>query len=436
MNKILSFCVYFSLAIFLILIFPKFLKSGEIVDRVLAIVEDEIILQSEVEVFAQMYALQLKIDPRLEPEKFDEIRRQSLEQLIEQYVLLAKAIEDSIEITEEEVDMVLDQQINEYIQQFGSQEEMVKNLGFSVKKLKSLYREDVRKKGMVDKFRQKKMEEVKITGEELEEFYNTMRDSLPEMPDRYEISYILKAELPGDNSRRRALEKAEMILQKIKEGADFSELAKEYSDEKVSGSDGGVIGFIKKGDLMKSFDEAAFALESGEVSDIVETPLGFHIIRALEKKDDTTNLQHILIEITKSEEDDAEIANFLIGIKKRAENGEPFEDLAREYSDEPDAKKTGGELGWIYLENIQPEFEVFNQIIPYLTVGEISEPFKTNFGYLIVKLNDKIEKHILTLEKDRETIEQIARGQKSNDEFLKFLEDAKKEVYIEIKDPL
>jgi len=196
MNKILSFCIYFSLAIFLILIFPNFLQSGEIVDRVLAIVEDEIILQSEVEVFAQMYAIQLKIDPRVEPEKFDEIRRQSLEQLVEQYVLLAKAIEDSIEITEEEVDMVLDQQINEYIQQFGSLEEMEKNLGFSVKKLKDLYREDVRKKGMVDKFRQKKMEEVKITGEELEEFYNTMRDSLPEMPDRYDISYILKAELP------------------------------------------------------------------------------------------------------------------------------------------------------------------------------------------------------------------------------------------------
>ena len=436
MNKILSFCVYFSLAIFLILIFPKFLKSGEIVDRVLAIVEDEIILQSEVEVFAQMYAIQLKIDPRLEPEKYDEIRRQSLEQLIEQYVLLAKAIEDSIEITEEEVDMVLDQQINDYIQQFGSQEEMEKNLGFSVKKLKSLYREDVRKKGMVDKFRQKKMEEVKITGEELEEFYNTMRDSLPEMPDGYDISYILKAELPGDDSRRRALEKAGMILQKIKEGADFSELAKEYSDEKVSGSDGGVIGFIKKGDLMKSFDEAAFVLESGEVSDIVETPLGFHIIKALEKKDDTMNLQHILIEITKSEEDDAEIANFLIEIKKRAESGESFEELAREYSDEPDAKKTGGKLGWVYLDNIQPEFEVFNQILPYLTVGEISEPFKTVFGYLIVKLEDKIEKHILTLEKDRETIEQIARAQKSNDEFLKFLEDAKKEVYIEIIDPL
>jgi len=436
MNKILSFCICFSLVIFLILTFPNFLKSGEIVDRVLAIVEDEIILQSEVEVFAQMYAIQLKIDPRIEPEKYDEIRRQALEQLIEQYVLLAKAIEDSIEITEDEVDMVLDQQINEYIKQFGSQEEMEKNLGFSVKKLKSLYREDVRKKGMVDKFRQKKMEEVKITGEELEEFYNTMRDSLPEMPDRYEISHILKSELPDDNSRRRALEKAEMILQKVKEGADFSEMAKEYSDHEVTSSNGGIIGFIKRGDLVESFEEAAFALEPGEVSDIVETPLGFHIIKALEKKDDTMNVQHILIEITKSEEDDAEIANFLIEIKKRAENGEPFEELAKEYSDEPDAKKTGGKLGWIYLENIQPEFEAFNQIIPYLMVGEISEPFKTNFGYFIVKLDDKIEKHRLTLEKDRETIEQIAKARKSNDEFLKFLEDAKREVYIEIKDPL
>ncbi len=380
---------YFLLIVFFI--FPNYSFSGEIVDRILAIVEDEVILMSEVEMLAQMYAYQLKVDPRVDPERFSQIRQESLNQLIEQYVLLAKAIEDSVEISEDEVNMVLDQQINEMIKQAGSQEELEKKLGLPIRKVKNLYRDDVRKKGLIDRYKQQLQEKVKITGEELEEFFTTFKDSLPEVPDNYLISQILKIKIPGDDSKNAAMEKAQMILQKLKEGADFFEMAEQYSDDEVTSSQGGLLGFMKRGDLLKSFEDAAFSLELGEISDVIETPIGFHIMQVIEKKEDTVNLQHILIKTAENNDDESRTVEFLKELKKRAEDDELFDELAKEFSDDPEAKNTGGNIGWIYIEGIQEEIEPFKKVLPVLKVGEISEPFKTQFGYIIVKLEDKAD---------------------------------------------
>lgn len=421
---------------FLLLLLPQFASGQKIIDRVLAVVEDEIILQSEVEMLAQMFAVQAKIDPRVEPEKYMEVRKHALNQLIEQYALLAKAIEDSIEIKDEEVDMVLDQQIQELITQYGSEKEMVKALGYSIRKIKEIYREDVRKKGMIDKLKQKKMQYVKITGKEMEEFYKTYGDSLPGVPDQYEVSHILKTEPPDDKSRNIALEKAYKILKEIRNGADFSEMAKKYSEDEITGPNGGIIGFIRRGDILKEFEDAAFALEPGGVSDIVETQLGLHIIKTVEKTDDAVSIQHILIKIKKTEEDETKIINLLKDLKKRIEAGESFEKLAKEYSDDPDVEKTSGKIGWLYLDNMPKEIEGFKRIIPYLKINEISEPFKTKYGYHIVKLDGFKKKHKMTIENDREMIERYAKMRKSNTAFLEFVEQAKKDVFIEIKEIL
>lgn len=423
-------------ACFLLLMLPQFVSGQQIIDRVLAVVEDEIILQSEVEMRAQMFAVQMKIDPRIEPDKYEEIRKHALNQLIEQYALLAKAIEDSIEIKDEEVDMVLDQQIKELIKQYGSEEEMVKALGYSIRKIKEIYREDVRKMGMVDKLKQKKMQYVKITGKELEEFYKTYSDSLPEVPDQYDVSHILKTEPPDDKSRNIALEKAYKVLKEIRDGADFSEMAKKYSEDEITGPNGGIIGFVRRGDILKEFEDAAFGLEPGGVSDVVETQLGLHIIKTIEKTEDAVSIQHILIKIEKTEEDETKIINLMQDLKKKIEGGESFEKLAKEFSDDPDAEKTSGKIGWLYLDNMPKETEEFKRIIPYLKINEISEPFKTNYGYHIVRLDGFKEKHKMTIENDRELIERYAKMRKSNTDFLQFVEQAKKDVFIEIKEVL
>ncbi|MFC1557738.1 peptidylprolyl isomerase [candidate division KSB1 bacterium] len=423
-------------ACFLLLMLPQYVTGQKIIDRVLAVVEDEIILQSEVEMLAQMFAVQVKIDPRVEPEKYEEIRKHALNQLIEQYALLAKAIEDSIEIKEEEVDMVLDQQIKELIKQYGSEQEMVNTLGYSIRKIKEIYREDVRKKGMIDKLRQKKMQFVKITGKELEDFYKSYGDSLPEVPDQYEVSHILKTDPPDDKSRNVALEKAYKVLKEIRDGADFSGMAKKYSDDEITGPNGGIIGFVRKGDILKEFEDAAFGLEPGGVSDVVETQLGLHIIKTIEKTEESVSIQHILIKIEKTEEDETKIINFLQDLKKKIEGGESFEKLAKEFSDDPDVEKTSGKIGWLFLDNMPKETEEFKRIIPYLKTNEISEPFKTNYGYHIVRLEGFRKKHKMTIENDRELIERYAKTWKGNTGFVEFVEQAKKDVFIEIKEIL
>ncbi len=423
-------------ACFLLLLLPQFVSGQQIIDRVLAVVEDEIILQSEVEMLAQMFAVQVKVDPRIEPEKYKEIRKHALNQLIEQYALLAKAIEDSIEIKDEDVDMVLDQQIKELMKQYGSEEEMIQALGYSIRKIKEIYREEVRKKGMIDKLKQKKMQYVKITGKELEAFYKTYSDSLPGVPDQYEVSHILKTEPPDDKSRNIALEKAYKVLKEVRDGADFSEMAKKYSEDEITGPNGGIIGFVRRGDILKEFEDAAFGLEPGGVSDVVETQLGLHIIKTIEKTGDAVSIQHILIKIEKTEEDETKIVNLLQDLKKKIEGGESFEKLAKEFSDDPDVEKTSGKIGWLYLDTMPKETEEFKRIIPYLKINEISEPFKTNYGYHIVRLDGFKEKHKMTIENDRELIERYAKMRKSNMDFLNFVEQAKKDVFIEIKEVL
>jgi len=408
--------------------------SQQLLDGIAAIVGDEIILESEVAQYAATLALQMKLDIQNEPQKFDELQKNSLQNLIVQKILLTKAREDTIVVEDSQVEQVLEQQINQWIQQIGSERKVEEYFGSSMNKIKRRVRKEIREHLMVEKLQQQKLQEVKITRQEVEQFYQTNRDSLPELKESVEISHILLQVTPGAESKQQAREKIAGILERLRSGEDFAELARQYSEDPGSAAKGGELGFIQRGDFVKDFEEKAFALQPGQISDIVETQFGFHIIQMLERRGEKINVRHILIRTRPTKADEERTLKLLLAIRDSCLAGADFAEMAKRYSNDETTADKGGYLGWFEVEKLQlPEFK---SVVKELKIGEISQPFRTRFGYHIVKLLNRREGGKLSLQRDWEQIEQWALMDKRSRLMQKWVEELKKNLYIEIKDEI
>lgn len=408
--------------------------SQQLLDGIAAIVGDEIILESEVAQYAATLALQMKLDIQNEPQKFDELQKNSLQNLIVQKILLTKAREDTIVVEDSQVEQVLEQQINQWIQQIGSERKVEEYFGSSMNKIKRRVRKEIREHLMVEKLQQQKLQEVKITRQEVEQFYQTNRDSLPELKESVEISHILLQVTPGAESKQQAREKIAGILERLRSGEDFAELARQYSEDPGSAAKGGELGFIQRGDFVKDFEEKAFALQPGQISDIVETQFGFHIIQMLERRGEKINVRHILIRTRPTKADEERTLKLLLAIRDSCLAGADFAEMAKRYSNDETTADKGGYLGWFEVEKLQlPEFK---SVVKELKIGEISQPFRTRFGYHIVKLLNRREGGKLSLQRDWEQIEQWALMDKRSRAMQKWVEELKKNLYIEIKDEI
>ncbi len=407
--------------------------AQERLDGIAAIVGDQVILHSEVSQYAFNAALQMGIDIKKNPEKFDQLRKQTLENLIIQKILLEKAKEDTVTVDEAQVDQVLNQQISTWVRQVGGESKLEEYFGMPMNKIRREFREEVRNRLLVEKVQQDFMQKITITRPEVEHFYETMKDSLPEVREMVNISHILMQIKARGEARQKALERIREIRNKIMNGADFAAMARLYSEDPGSASRGGELGFIQRGDFVPEFEKVAFSLSPGEVSDIVETRFGFHIIQLIEKRGEKINVRHILIQLKPTEADAEATRKMLAAIRDSIVQGKAtFEEMAKKYSDDETTKNNGGNLGWFEVDQLQiPEFK---EAIKNLRVGEISEPFRTRYGFHIVKLVDRREAGKLTLDKDWQQIEQMALNYKRTKKFREWVESLRKDTYISIKE--
>ena len=407
-------------------------RSQEHLDGIAAIVGDQIILRSEVSQYAFNVALQMNIDIKNNPKKFEQLRRQTLENLIIQKILLEKAKEDTVKVDEAQVDQMLNQQIAAWTQQVGSESKLEEYFGMPINKIRREFRDEVRNRLLVDKVQQQFMQKITITRPEVEEFYRTMKDSLPEVREMVNISHILMQIKARGKAREEALKKIREIRQKILNGADFAAMARLYSEDPGSASRGGELGFIQRGDFVPEFERVAFSLSPGEISDVVETRFGFHIIQMIEKRGEKINVRHILIRLKPTEKDAELTRKLLAAVRDSILQGASFAEMAKKYSDDETTKDNGGNLGWFEVDKLQlPEFK---KAIQGLKPGEISEPFRTQYGYHIVKVNARRKAGKLTLEKDWQQIEQMALNYKRSKKFKEWVDNLRKQTYIAIKE--
>lgn len=418
--------------ILLLLLLPSFLIAQQKLDGIAAIVGDEIILYSELNQFAAQLAIQNKIDLQKDPQKFEELKKIARENLIVQKILLAKAIEDTITADDARVEEMLDGQIKQWVQQLGSEKKIEEYFGMPISKIKRQFRDEVKNRLMVETLQGQYVRKITITRPEVEQFYRTMKDSLPEMQEMVHIKHILREIRAGGSGREEALKKAKEIHQKLLDGADFAAMAKQYSEDPGSAKKGGELGLIKRGDFVKEFEEAAFKLKKGEISDIVETKFGFHIIEVIERRGERINVRHILIRLQPTSADAEHTAEFLSVIRDSIILGADFGEMAKKYSDDATSADNGGDLGWFEINQLQ--VKEFKTALQNMQVGDISKPFRTDFGYHIILLADKREKGKLTLEKDWQQIEQMALARKQGKEMQAWIDKLRKDVYVEIKE--
>jgi len=415
----------------LIIIFSPAILAQQLADGIAAIIGKEIVLISQVDQMVRSYALQNKINLANNPQALKQIQSNVFDRLIEQKILLVKAVEDTIEVNDRDVEQRVEQHIKYMISQVGSEEKLEEAFNSPIKKIKRDLKKETAERLKVDMLRRTKFANVKVSRREVENFYSAYKDSLGEVKETVEISHILKQIKPSDNSKIEARQELEKIIEKIQNGESFEDLAKTYSQDPGSASRGGDLGFTKRGDFVKEFEEAAFALNEGEISDIVESQFGFHLIKLIEKRGEKIRTQHILIQVQPTTNDGQATYDKLEEIRSQILEGADFEEMAKLHSDDENVYKDNGKLGLFEANDLKiPEFKTE---IAKLKVGEISYPFETQYGYHIVKLNNRNEKRKITLDNDWEQISEMALNIKIDKEYKKWIIQLKQDIPIQMR---
>lgn len=400
-------------------------------DRILAVVGYDIILESDLQYQVQLYARQNQLT-QVNPV----IAQQIFQQMLTEKIIYARAEQDSITIKEDEIGKELDYRIKNMVNQLGSEKRLEEVYGMSIGKIKITLKDDLIKKMKSDRLKAKKFHGgVRVTDKEVENFYAKYKDSIPQVSEEYELAHIYMQRKVSDAEKKAAKEKAAIILDSIKNGVDFSELAKRNSDDIQSGMNGGDLGYSKKGVFVKEFEEALYSLNVGEVSELVETEYGYHIIKLNDKKGDQLKSQHILVAYPKFESSDMETITFLKELKLKIEsNSITFEEAAKLYSQDISTNLKGGYMGFVMLERLD---SLTLEAVKVLDTGKITNPLKTsddrNYGYEIIKVMKKVPTHTATMENDYDRIKKLATLFKENTEMEKWVEELKKSVYVDVK---
>lgn len=413
-----------------------FSQEGVLIDEVIASVGDNVILMSDVESQYVQYRIQGNID------KAGAIRCQILDNLLFQKLLLTQAQLDSVEVTDQRVDSELDRRLRYYIAQFGSKEKFEEFYNKSILEIKEEFREIIRDQMLTEEVQGKIIMDVKVTPSEVKAFYNKIpTDSIPLINTEYQIGQIVRKPEISQKELDIARGKIKDIRDRIAAGEEFETLAVLYSEDPGSAKEGGYIGTIGRGDTYPEFEAAAFNLKKGEISDIIKSEAGYHIIQMIQRKGDYIDVNHILIRPQVNPYDLQDAYDYIDSIAKVIKSDTlTFQNAAKKYSDDP-GKINGGMMinpltgsTWFSADELDPQ--VFF-VIDKLEVGEISEAVKmmTEEGteaFRILYLKARTTPHRANLKDDYNKIQQWAQQEKESNALAKWVREKSAKTYVNI----
>ena len=415
--------------VYLSLLIPAVLSAQTLVDRIVAVVDKEIITESELSERVTFLAAQNRIDPNQAG-----LRMQVLDGLVSEKLVLAQALIDSVEVTDDEVTRALDQQIANFVRQVGSEQRVEQMYGKSISRIKRDYRAEIKNQLLVQKVRQQREASISVTHREVEDFFVSFKDSLPQVPEEFGLSHIYIVPKPDTAVEGKTRMVMQSILDSIQAGGDFAIFAKRYSTDPGSAASGGDLGWEKRGVFVREFEETVFGLKEGEVSHIVKTQFGFHIIQLLGRRGESVHARHILMKIDKGPASDSAAVDTLRGIRQWALKGASFAELASKYTEDEDTKTIGGDLGTLTADQLQPDFA---GQIKEMKEGEISEPLRTvvgsSYGFHIIWMRKRTAPHAINLHDDFRRIEQLALYMKRNKQNAEWIDELKKTIYVDIR---
>jgi len=445
MFKRISKALVLTLLTLFILTSITYAQQSKVLDKIVAIVNNHIILKSDVDSVVAQYMQQSNKDNFSK-----QLWYHALQSEVNKFVLMEKAKIDSITVTDDQIDRQLNQRISQMEQQAGSKKALENYFGKSIVELKAQWRPIYKQQAVVQKLRQQEESSINITRPEVRDFFNSIpKDSIPNVPEQVQLAQIVKIPPPDSNAEASTLKLAKELRDSIVVyHKNFSELAKRWS-QGPSAKNGGHLGLISINDLVPSYSAAAAALKPGEISKVVKSPFGYHIIRLNKRVGDKIDTDHILLKVNENKRDDQKAINFLNKLRDSVlVDHKNFAELARKYSDDEATAPRGG-----LLENPQTGARLIpiKQLDPALyrivllldKEGQISKPkpFTTSGpnnqkAYRIVQLKKRIEEHQANLKQDFELIKNIALRQKQARIMQKWLKNLRNEIYVEYKIPV
>lgn len=411
--------------------------QDKVIDEVIAVVGSHPILYSDVEAQYMQMRTQMSVPDA------ESARCQIFEQMLYQKLLLYQAEIDSVVVDDEQVNGTLDQKLRYYIQQFGSQEKLEAFYDKTILEIKEEFREPIREQLLAEQVQGKVTENIKITPTEVKRFFEKIpADSIPVIPMKYEIAQIVKEPDVNADELNASREKITALRERILKGEKFNTLAVLYSEDPGSAAKGGELGLFGRGDMAPEFESAAFGLKNkGDVSEVIKTKFGFHVIQLIERRGEFINARHILIipkvsplDLLKAKTDLDSIAGLI------AKDSITFEKAALKFSDDPGKVNGGMIINPSSSNSVFPADQLDPKVffvIDKMNVGEVSTavPYTTEDGtsaYRILKLISRTEPHKANLKDDYNQLQEWALNEKKGNAVSKWIKDKSKSAYLRI----
>ncbi|MEN8201402.1 MAG: peptidylprolyl isomerase [Bacteroidota bacterium] len=406
-----------------------------VIDRVVGVVGDFNILQSDIE---QQY-LQQKMSGMY---MSSDARCKIYNHFVEQKLLMAQSKIDSVEVGPDMVEMQMEGRLEYFISQFGDEKEMEDYFNKSIFDIKDDLREAIREQMITEQVRSTIVEDVSTTPSDVKSFYRSLEeDSIPYISTQVELAQIVTYPNYSEEAIFEVKERLLELRKRVQEGEDFGTLAILYS-EGPTASRRGELGFMNRSDLDKAYSEAAWALKQGQVSKIVESSFGFHLIQMIERRGDRANTRHILMNPKADANAKQTAIHKLDSLKIVIEvDSITFDLAAKRYSEDSNTSVNGGLI--VNPQTMAATFELDQlqtkdyYIIRNMEVSGLSEPYETvdhkgKACYKLVQLKSRTEPHRANLKQDYVLLENMALSYKTNQVIREWYAEKKETTYIRV----
>ena len=430
-----------SLYIFIIMFFTQDFLFSQSIDKIEAIIGSEMLLTSDIENQYNQFLSQGMIDT-------ENVRCDIVNDLLFQNLLVHHAkIDSTIDVSNDDVDQEVNKRITYFEGELGSLKRVEDYFKRSIESIKEELSYVVKEQFFSQKMQTSIINDVKITPNEVRDYlFNLNDDDIPLIPTQLELSQLVILPEISEEEKKIIKDKLNNFRKRVYDGEDFKVLAALYSDDVGSANNGGELGFMSRGELVPEFERAAFKLNNNEISEVVESTFGFHIIQMIERRGEQISVRHILIKPKFSSLSLRNAKEKISAIKLDIDsNVIPFEDAVIKYS-EDNSKNNGGLIinsstgsSQFTLDQLDPSIRY---LVENMNIGDMTPPSltKSNDGtqaaYRIVKLNNKIDEHKANIADDFDKLKEYALVNKKQSIIDKWILNNIPNTYIKVSEDL
>jgi len=417
-------------------------------DGIAAVVNDDVVLQSDVEEQLALFVMRSQMQP--DSATVDTLRRQILDQLIDEKLIVAEAKRQGITVADAEIEKQVGDAMADVKQRLGSEQayrEQLVRENMTEDKLRDKYRDDIRRQLLAQRLVQKQLPRKNVLPAEAEAYFKANHEKFPKMPPEARLQVIQIPASADSTTEANAKAKAVAVRKRILAGEKFAKVAAEVSDDTQSARSGGDLGFFARGTVDSSLEAVAFGLKIGELSPPVRSPFGWHILEVLERDSVKTSAgrdsldpqgrpvpeihaRHILIRVPVSQADTERARKLAERVRGEALKGTDFGTLVRRYSKYDGPQSPDGDVGFVSMASLQPQIRAG---LDTLEVGQISDVLVNQAGFNIFKVNDRKPEREYTLDEIREELPDVVAQMKQRDRYDQWVKELRTKAHIEVR---